>query len=122
MTQHDIALGLGIFSVACTCAVLAIRIPEARARFRAWRNRWKHPKLAREYRRADVFDRCMIAQDMLCIDREMLRMHGVSSDSPLYPDVWDYHIPPGRIGWFLVRERRADSRAELTEMKARRAC
>lgn len=117
MNHHDVSLALAIFSVACFGIVLTLRIPELRARLHARRNRRRHPKLAKQYRRSKIFDRFIIAQEMLIIDRDMLRDRGVSPRSPEYPDVWDYHIPPGRSGWRRVRMRRKERMLDEQSLK-----
>jgi hypothetical protein len=98
---------------------LSNRCFELYLRSRAWLNRRRHPELAKQYRGASQSERFQIAQNMLVRDRILARLKGVKSSSPRYPDVWDYHVPPGRHGEIVARIRRAAARSDMQRIRDR---
>jgi hypothetical protein len=91
---------------------------EARWRRRALRNRRRHPYLQMQYDRAENdWQRFLIAQNMLIVDRNELRQTGWVGRSR-YPDIWDYHIAPGQLGFEVARLRRKDRIEEISALNA----
>lgn len=87
-------------------------------RLLAWHNRRRHRDLNRKYNATtDSARRNQIAQLMLVRDRDKLHETGLAYTGR-YPDIYDYHIPPGKLGLLVSRRRRADRMADAPSARA----
>jgi hypothetical protein len=93
------------------------RIRELWARLQTARNRRRHADLNKKYREAnDAATRSSIADEMMERDRKAQRS---SSSNRADPILWDYFIPPGRIGWKMASSAALQREANRRELLQR---